>query len=136
MKIIISIVLLLLWIPALQAKQCMVGSITDPKMYLKYEDGSQTATSFKVSCDHAYGIRFGSQNLRDSSGNSYVTNGRDRLKTRMSISGAGSNLWNVSIPQSANLDNKYVIFVQLDEHPSALIPAGMYTDRIYIDLAF
>ncbi len=136
MKIITLTIFLLLWMPTLQAKQCALGSFTDPKLYLSYTYGSQAATSFKVSCDHAYGIRFSSENLRDSSGNSYVTNGVNKLRTRMTISGAGNNLWNVSIPQSASSNNKYVIFVQLAERPSALTTAGTYTDRIYIDLAF
>lgn len=118
-----------------QAKQCMMGTLTDSKMRLAYVYKSQAATSFQISCDSSYGVRFGSLNLQDTVGNSYVSNGAHKLRTRMNVSGTGSNAWNVVIPQPAGL-NKYVIFVQLEERPTALIPAGRYTDKVYVDLIF
>lgn len=135
MKIMALVVLLFLCIPLAQAKQCMFGAMTGSKMRLAYDYKSQAATSFRVSCDHAYSIRFNSLNLRDSTGNSFVSNGSYKLRTRMNISGPVSNLWNTPIPQQAGLSNKYVIFVQLEERPIASTPAGRYTDQIYIDLS-
>ncbi len=119
-----------------QAAQCSLGSFSESKMHLGNYYRSQTATSFNVNCDRAYMIQFSSMNLRSSDGASSVSNGQYKLNTRMSISGASQNLWNIPLTHDAGLDSKYVIAVQLDDSPMRGVPAGIYRDMIFIKLMF
>ena len=136
MRKIMTAVIATLLSPALYAGPCMLGAPTEPHMRLGEYYKSQSATSFHVSCDRGYAIRFNSMNLRSTDGASYVTNGRYRLRTRMSIAGPVENLWNVPLSQTSGTDNKYIIAVQLEEQPSIRVPAGIYRDMVYVYLTF
>lgn len=119
------------------ASQCSVGNLSEATMHLGSYYKSQAATSFSVRCDQSYSIRFNSLNLNSSDGGSFVSNGRYKLRTRMSISGANSNLWNVPLSgRASSLGQKYVIAVQLEDQPSIRVPAGVYRDVIYVSLSF
>lgn len=119
------------------ASQCSVGELSESKMRLGSYYKSQAATSFSVRCDQSYSIKFNSLNLNSSDGASFVSNGAYRLKTRMSISGANSNLWNVPLSgRASSLGQKYVVAVQLEDQPSIRVPAGKYRDVIYVSLSF
>lgn len=123
------------WMPIVEA--CTIGSMTETFLQMKAEYRSQTATSFNVRCNRGYNIQFSSRNLRDNHGRSFVSNGPYRLNTRMSIIGAKANLWNTPITGSTSqMGHKYSVAVQLDERPSLAIPAGQYTDELYVSLSF
>ena len=116
--------------------QCSLGNVTEPSMQLASYYNSQAATSFEVSCDRAYNILFKSDNLTGTDGTSYVTNGLYRLKTKMSILGAGKNIWGVPFSHESGHKNKYVIAVQLLDQPFTGVPSGIYRDKISIYLMF
>ena len=59
-----------------------------------------------------------------------------KLRTQMNISGASASRWNSPIAQPATEQNKFVVLVQLMERPTALTPAGVYKDSLYINLMF
>lgn len=54
----------------------------------------------------------------------------------MNISGATASRWNSPISQPATNQNKFVVLVQLMERPTAMTPAGVYKDNLYINLMF
>ncbi|RKG39523.1 hypothetical protein [Acinetobacter rongchengensis] len=119
------------------AHQCSMGDVSETYMRLGSYYKSQTATSFSVHCDQSYSIRFSSLNLSSANGDSYVSNGNYRLRTRMSITGANANLWNVPLSaQASNQGHKYVVAVQLEDQPSIRVPAGKYRDVIFVNLMF
>ncbi|MEG0481962.1 MAG: hypothetical protein RR575_06200 [Acinetobacter sp.] len=119
------------------ASQCSMGDVSETYMRLGSYYKSQTATSFSVRCDQSYSIRFSSLNLSSADGDSFVSNGNYRLRTRMSISGANANLWNVPLSaQASNQGHKYVVAVQLEDQPSIRVPAGKYRDIIFVNLSF
>ena len=123
------------WMPIAEA--CTIGSMTETFMQMKAEYKNQTATSFNVRCNKGYNIQFSSRNLRDKYGRSFVNNGSYRLSTRMSILGAKQNLWNTPIAGDVSqTGHKYSVAVQLDERPSFALPAGQYTDELYVSLSF
>lgn len=116
---------------------CTISSVGENNLQMRAKYRSQTATSFSVRCDRSYNIKFSSRNLMDNYGRSFVSNGRDRLSTQMSIRGAKQNLWNTPISGGVStLGQKYIIVVQLNEQPSVSTPAGMYTDDLYVSLSF
>ncbi len=45
------------------------------------------------------------------------------------------NLWNVSTEQGAGKNN-YVIVVRLVERVNATTPAGIYRDRVFVNMVF
>ncbi len=118
------------------ADQCSMGSLTESQMRLGAYYHSQAATSFNILCSSAYTIRFNSMNLRNREGDSYVSNGPHKVATRMTINGPVNNMWNVPLSANASSKSKYIISVHLEEQPSSRIPAGIYRDVIYVDLAF
>ena len=118
------------------ASQCSMGSITDSKMYLAGYYHSQAATAFNIRCDRAYNITFSSANLQDVNGLSFVSNGAYRLRTRLTVSGPVENKWNVPLTARSTGMDKYVIAVHLEDRPSIQVPAGIYQDTVYVNLAF
>ena len=125
----------ILWIPIAEA--CSISSVSENNLQMRAQYRSQSATSFSVRCDRSYNIKFSSRNLMDNYGRSFVSNGRDRLSTQMSIRGARQNLWNTPITGGVStLGQKYIIVVQLNEQPSVSTPAGIYTDDLYVSLSF
>ncbi|TCB78884.1 hypothetical protein [Acinetobacter sp. ANC 4173] len=118
------------------ASECSIGGFSAPEMKLASYYRSQTATSFNISCDRNYSIAFNSQNLVNSSGLSYVSNGPYRLRTQLNIRGASQNLWGVQMNQRAGMNQKYIISAQLQENPINGVPAGVYRDRIYVNVDF
>jgi hypothetical protein len=123
------------WMPTAEA--CAISSVSENNLQMRAQYRSQTATSFSVRCDRSYNIKFSSRNLKDNYGRSFVSNGRDRINTQMSIRGARQNLWNTPISGGVStLGQKYIIVVQLNEQPSVSTPAGMYTDDLYVSLSF
>lgn len=118
------------------ASECYIGGFSAHEMKLANYYRSQTATSFHVSCDRNYSISFRSQNLVNSSGLSYVTNGPYKLRTQLNIRGASDNLWGVQINQRGGGNQKYIISAQLQENPLYSVPAGVYRDRIYVSVDF
>lgn len=123
------------WMPTAEA--CAISSVSENNLQMRAQYRSQTATSFSVRCDRSYNIKFSSRNLKDNYGRSFVSNGRDRISTQMSIRGARQNLWNTPISGGVStLGQKYIIVVQLNEQPSISTPAGMYTDDLYVSLSF
>ncbi|MGQ9374470.1 hypothetical protein ACUM6W_11615 [Acinetobacter tandoii] len=118
------------------AAGCSVSGFSAPEMKLANYYHSQTATSFNVSCDRSYSISFRSQNLLNASGSSYVSNGPYKVKTQMNIRGASENLWGVQMRQKAGTNQKYIISAQLEENPLYSVPAGVYRDRIYVNVDF
>lgn len=115
--------------------RCEMGRISETNMRLANYYNSQAASSFSVDCSGKYRIRFNSRNLQDTSGSSFVTNGPLKLKTRMTVSGAMENLWNVSTEQGAGKNN-YVIAVRLVERVNATTPAGIYRDTVFVNMVF
>ncbi len=90
-----------------------------------------------VRCDSSYAIQFNSRNLTSTNGSSYLVNERNhKIRTQMYISGATSSRWNMPISQPATSLSKFVVLVQLAEQPSALTPAGVYKDSLYVDLIY
>ena len=114
--------------PIAYAKQCQIERLTSSQLNLSSSYLSQAATSFSVACDSNYAIKFNSRNL---------TNEKNyKLRTQMNISGASASRWNSPIAQPATEQNKFVVLVQLMERPTALTPAGVYKDSLYINLMF
>lgn len=118
------------------ASQCSIGGFSASEMRLASYYRSQTATSFNVECDQGYSISFRSQNLVNSSGLSYMSNGPYKLRTQLNIRGASQNLWGVQMNQQAGRNQKYIISAQLEENPLYSVPAGIYRDRIYVNVDF
>lgn len=118
------------------AGQCSLGTVTDSRMFLASYYHSQAATAFNVNCDHAYNITFSSANLQDVNGLSFVSNGAYRLRTRLTVSGPVENKWNVPLTARSTGMSKYVIAVHLEDRPSIQVPAGIYRDTVYVNLAF
>ena len=119
------------------AKQCQIERLTSTQLNLNSSYLSQAATSFSVACDSRYAIQFNSRNLTNSTGSSYLSNEKNyKLRTQMNISGATASRWNSPISQPATNQNKFVVLVQLMERPTAMTPAGVYKDNLYINLMF
>ncbi|WP_151706816.1 hypothetical protein [Acinetobacter sp. TUM15064] len=119
------------------AKQCQIERLTSSQLNLSSSYLSQAATSFSVACDSNYAIKFNSRNLMNATGSSYLVNEKNhKLRTQMNISGASASRWNSPISQPATAQSKFVVLVQLMERPTALTPAGIYRDNLYINLMF
>ncbi|WP_374665882.1 hypothetical protein [Acinetobacter sp.] len=117
------------------AQQCQIDRMTSSQLQLNASTQTRSALSFKVNCDLKYAIQFRTRNAQGTSGKSYLTNGRlGRLQTQMNISGGSGSHWGAPMTQSG-LD-QYIVTVQLVEKPTALTPAGDYTDDLYISLFF
>lgn len=114
---------------------CELGRVSESHMRLANYYNSQAASSFSVNCSNKYRIRFNSRNLQDSSGNSFVNNGMVKLKTRMTVSGAMENIWNVPTEQGAGR-NDYVVAVRLVERVTSTTPAGKYKDTVFVNMVF
>ena len=136
MKLIFLVAFLSVSCSSLYAMGCSIGGFSTSEMKLANYYHSQAATSFNVSCDRGYSVLFRSQNLLNSSGSSYVANGPYKLRTQLNIRGAGENLWGVQMKQSGGSNQKYIISAQLQEKPSFNVPAGVYRDRIYVNVDF
>lgn len=118
------------------AASCSVSDITESMMRLANYYHSQSATSFTVNCDQGYSIRFGSMNLYSNDGSSFVSNGVNKLRIRLTISGPVENLWNIPLLVNTTGNNRYIIVASLEEEPRASMPAGVYRDMIYVNLSF
>ena len=118
------------------AQQCSIDGFTNSEMRLASYQRSQSATSFNISCNTGYSILFNSQNLITSNGMSYISNGSYKLRTKLNLRGANQNLWGVHLHQAGAQRQKYIISVQLDDNPLSGVPAGMYRDRISVDISF
>ena len=118
------------------ASQCSMGSVTDSRMYLASYYHSQAATAFNIQCDRAYNITFSSTNLQNINGLSFVSNGPYKLKTQLTVSGPVENKWNVPLTARGTGSDKHIIAVHLEEQPSIQVPAGIYRDTVYVNLAF
>lgn len=119
------------------AQRCQIDRSTVSELKLNSSYLSQAATSFIVRCDSSYAIQFNSRNLTSTNGSSYLVNEHNhKIRTQMYISGATSSRWNMPISQPATNLNKFVVLVQLAEQPSALTPAGVYKDSLYVDLIY
>ncbi|RZG74489.1 hypothetical protein [Acinetobacter sp. WCHAc060025] len=136
--VLLSIITMNLY--ATPSRGCGIDRISESNMRLGNYWGSQTGTSIFINCDHGYNIKFLSQNLRTSQGDSYLThavNPKYRIHTRMSVNGGGiSNVWGQNISGQAGTKVKYSIAVQLEDRLSRNLPAGQYEDRIWINLNF
>lgn len=117
------------------AQHCSIDGFTNPELRLASYQRSQSATSFNISCDTGYSILFNSQNLVSSSGVSYVSNGPYKLRTKLNLTGANSNLWGEAQSGAAQRQ-KYIVSVQLEDNPLNGVPAGRYSDRVSIDISF
>ena len=118
------------------AQHCSIDGFTNPELRLASYQRSQSATSFNISCDTGYSILFNSQNLVSSSGVSYVSNGPYKLRTKLNLTVANSNLWGVRLNQGAAQRQQYIVSVQLEDNPLNGVPAGRYSDRVSIDISF
>lgn len=119
------------------AKRCQIEKATASQLNLSSSYLSQAATSFSVSCDSGYAIKFNSRNLTSPAGNSYLIGERNhKIRTQMFISGATSSRWNTPISQPATEQTKFVVLVQLVEQPTASTPAGIYKDSLYVSLMY
>ncbi len=125
---------------ALPSRGCGVDRITETNMRLGSYSGSQTGTSIFVSCNQGYHVKFLSQNLRTSQGDSFLKNNlypNYRINTRMSINGNGiPNIWGQEISGHAGTQVKYAIAVQLADNLSRNLPAGQYEDRVWVNISF
>ncbi|MCU4325192.1 hypothetical protein KTH33_00980 [Acinetobacter johnsonii] len=115
--------------------RCEMGRVSEPNMRLASYYNSQAASSFSVNCTGKYWIRFNSRNLQDASGNSFLNNGQVKLRTRMTVSGAMDNIWNIPTEQGAGKNN-YVVAVRLTERITATTPAGKYRDTVFVNMVF
>ena len=138
MKIKLSLfVLSILCVSVCQAKQCQIDRMSTTQLRLNSSYQSQAATSFSVSCQSNYAIKFSSRNLMGPSGNSYLVNEKNyKLRTQMNISGASDSRWNIPLSQRAGDNKKFILWVQLIDRPNALTPAGVYKDNLYVSLIF
>ncbi len=119
------------------AQRCQIDRSTASELKLNSSYLSQAATSFIVRCDSSYAIQFNSRNLTSTNGSSYLVNERNhKIRTKMYISGAASSQWNTPISQPATNLSKFVVLVELAEQPSALTPAGIYKDSLYVNLIY
>lgn len=119
------------------AQRCQIDRSTASELKLNSSYLSQAATSFIVRCDSSYAIQFNSRNLTSTNGGSYLVNERNhKIRTKMYISGAASSQWNMPISQPATNLSKFVVLVELAEQPSALTPAGIYKDSLYVNLIY
>lgn len=118
------------------ASECYIGGFSANEMRLANYYHSQAATSFNVACDRNYSISFRSQNLLNAGGASFVSNGPYRLRTQLNIRGASENLWGVQMNQQGGGNQKFIISAQLQENPLYSVPAGVYRDRIYVNVDF
>ncbi|WP_445660401.1 hypothetical protein [Acinetobacter sp. F16] len=118
------------------AQQCSIDGFTNSEMRLASYQRSQSATSFNISCDASYSILFNSQNLITPNGMSYISNGPYKLRTKLNLRGANQNLWGVHLNQAGAQRQKYIISVQLEDNPLNGVPAGIYRDRVSVDISF
>ncbi|ATO18696.1 hypothetical protein BS636_02975 [Acinetobacter sp. LoGeW2-3] len=118
------------------AQYCSIDGFSNGELRLQNYQRSQAATSFNISCDKSYSILFNSRNLMSADGMSFVSNGPERLRTKLHLSGANNNLWGVPLNQGAAQRQKYIIAVQLIDNPLSGVPAGTYTDQISVDINF
>ncbi|OTG79308.1 hypothetical protein B9T33_12570 [Acinetobacter sp. ANC 5054] len=122
---------------AVYAAGCSVGGLSAPEMRLSNYVYSETATSFHISCDRSYSITFRSQNLKNNNGLSSVSNGPYQLRTQLKVIGGSDNLWGAIMNQRAGQDRKYTISARLMDNPlSYNVPAGVYRDKIYVNVDF
>ena len=65
----------------------------------------------------------------------FLNNGPVKLRTRMTVSGAMDNIWNIPTEQGAGKNN-YVVAVRLTERITATTPAGKYRDTVFVNMVF
>lgn len=118
------------------AKSCQIDRVASSELILSSKYRSQATTAFSIDCDTRYAIQFNSRNLINSNGLSFVANDKNhRLHTQMQISGGGEMKWNTPISRNADA-SKLVVSVKLQEMPTAITPAGTYTDALYVSLIY
>ncbi len=118
------------------AKSCQIDRVASNELILSSKYRSQATTAFSIDCDTRYAIQFNSRNLINSNGSSFVVNDKNhKLRTQMQISGGGEMKWNTPISRNADAGN-LVVSVRLQEMPTAITPAGTYTDALYVSLIY
>lgn len=119
------------------ASTCTMGSFSEPVMRLPATFHGQSATSFVVNCEQNYTVQFGALNLRSAQGDSAVIDSSNNtLKTRMSILGANTNMWNVPLSPVSSGRNKFTVVVELVDTPNIRVPAGEYRDLLFVNINF
>lgn len=125
---------------AIPSRSCGVDRITENNMRLANYSGSQSGTSIFVNCNNSYNIKFQSQNLRSSQGDSFLQNAaypNYRVSTRMSINGDGiPNKWGQNISGPTGEHVKYTIAVQVNDNLNRNLPAGQYEDKVWVNISF
>ena len=123
---------------------CTISDTGAGTIRLQPTSGSTSTIQMDIKCDSEFNIRFDSQNLVDSSGNSTLKNEsalaytklKNTIDVKYELSGDAGSQWQFIKNQKKKAKHSYVIVARLGSVNLASLAAGDYRDRITITMDY
>ena len=123
---------------------CTISDTGAGTIRLQPLSGSTSTIQLNIKCDSEFNIRFDSQNLVDSSGNSTLKNEsalaytklKNTIEIKYELSGDAGSQWQLIKNQKKKAKQSYVIVARLGSVNLASLAAGDYRDRITITMDY
>ncbi|WP_171539740.1 hypothetical protein [Acinetobacter terrae] len=123
---------------------CTISDTGAGAIRLQPLSGSTSTIQLNIKCDSEFNIRFDSQNLVDSSGNSTLKNEsalaytklKNSIDVKYELSGDAGSQWQLLKTQKKKAQHIYVIVARLGSVNLASLAAGDYRDRITITMDY
>lgn len=123
---------------------CTISDTGAGTIRLQPISGSTSTIQLNIKCDSEFNIRFDSQNLVDSSGNSTLKNEsalaytklKNSIDVKYELSGDAGSQWQLLKTQKKKAQHIYVIVARLGNVNLASLAAGDYRDRITITMDY
>ena len=123
---------------------CTIADTGAGTIRLQPTSGSTSTIQMDIKCDSEFNIRFDSQNLVDSSGNSTLKNEsalaytklKNTIEIKYELSGDAGSQWQLIKNQKKKAKQSYVIVARLGSVNLASLAAGDYRDRITITMDY
>ena len=123
---------------------CTISDTGAGTIRLQPTSGSTSTIQLDIKCDAEFNIRFDSQNLVDSSGNSTLKNEsalaytklKNTIDIKYELSGDAGSQWQLIKNQKKKAKQSYVIVARLGSVNLASLAAGDYRDRITITMDY
>lgn len=119
-----------------QANGCEISHFTTQHMILLPQQYNSSNMAFSIQCPHSYSIRFNSANNPSSEGIGHLRNRQHFIRTKMSARSDQVLPWAVPIQQNAHQRHNYVVTASVLDRITPITPAGVYRDRIQLQIEF
>ncbi|CAB1215730.1 hypothetical protein [Acinetobacter bouvetii] len=121
---------------ALYAQGCSLSSFTSQNLVFSAQQFSTANFAFNINCQSPYNVRFSNANPASNEGIGYLSDQQHKIKTKMSARSDWNIPWNTSVMQVNNSNNHYVVTVAIVDAIKATTPAGIYKDRIQVNIEY